>query len=79
MFTNEHNNSFGDITKWFLKYFGGLILLWSRGFTIFESRIPKWLLSNSKAVNICEDKKTKQIVPVLKWYLEKFDIKPRLV
>ena len=28
------------------------------------------------AVNTCEDKKRKQIVPVLKQYLEKFDIKP---
>ena len=59
---------------------GGLTSLWSRGFTIFQSRIPKWLLSNSKAVNTCEDKKRRQIVPILKKYLEKFDIKPsRLV
>ena len=31
-------------------------------FTIFQSKIPKWLLSNSKALNTCEDK----IMPVLK-------------
>ena len=41
-------------------------LKWSRGFTIFQSRIPKWLLSNSKAVNTCKDKTRKQVVAVLK-------------
>ena len=30
---------------------GGLISLWSHGFTIFQSRLPKWLLSNSKVLN----------------------------
>ena len=44
---------------------GGLVSLWSRGFTIFQSRIPHELLSNSKAVNISEDKKRRQNVPVL--------------
>ena len=35
---------------------------------------------NSKAVNTCEDNKMSQIVPILKNYLEKLDIKPsRLV
>ena len=34
------------------------------------------MLSNSKAVNTCEDKKGRQIVPVLKSYLEKNHIKP---
>ena len=37
--------------------------------------MPRWLLSNSKVVNVCEDKRRGKIVPVLKWYLEKFDIK----
>ena len=44
---------------------GGLVSLWSRDFTIFQSRIPHELLSNSKAVNISEDKKRRQSVPVL--------------
>ena len=48
------------ISDWFI------FSLWSRGFTIFLSWTPKCLLSNSKAVNTCEDKKKKQIVPVLK-------------
>ena len=43
----------------------GLISLGSRGVTIFQRRIPKWFLSNSKAINSCEDKKRKQIVPIL--------------
>ena len=32
-----------------------LMSLLSRGFTIFHSRIPKWLLSNCKTVNTCEN------------------------
>ena len=32
---------------------GGLITLWSRAFTIFQSRMPKWLLSNFRVVNTC--------------------------
>ena len=55
---------------------GSLISLWTRGFTIFQSKIPKWLLSNSKTINTCEDKKKRQTVPVSKQYVEKFDIKP---
>ena len=54
---------------------GGLTSLWSRGFIIFQRMISKWLLSNSKLVNTCEDKKRRQVVPVLEKYLEKFDIK----
>ena len=46
------------MSDWFIfsGYFpiGGLISLWSRGFTIFQSNTPKRLLSNSKAVNTCE-------------------------
>ena len=34
------------------------------------------MLLNSNVVNTCEDKKMRQIVPVLKYYLEKIDIKP---
>ena len=45
---------------------GSLVSLWSHGFTIFQGRIRKLLLSNSKAVNTCEDKKRRQCVPVLK-------------
>ena len=57
-----------------------LISLWSRDFTIFQISIPKWLQSDSKAVNTCKDKKRRKIVHVLKEYLDKFDIKPsRLV
>ena len=33
------------------------------------------MLSNSLAVNTCEDKKRRKSVPALKWYVEKFDIK----
>ena len=44
---------------------GALISLWPRGFTIFQSKIPKWLLSNFQAVNTREDSKRRQIVPVL--------------
>ena len=44
---------------------GGLISVGSLGFIMFQSRIPKWLLSNSEAVNKCEDK-SEQIMPVLK-------------
>ena len=58
------------ISDWFIfsEYFpiGGLISLWSHGFSIFQSRIAKWSLPNSKAPNTCEDKKRRQIVPVLK-------------
>ena len=54
---------------------GGLISLWLCDFTIFQSRIPKQLLSNSKEVNTFEDKKRRQGVSVLKWYLEKIDVK----
>ena len=54
---------------------GGLISSWSSGLTIFQSTILKWLLSNFKAVNTCEDKKRRQSVSVLKWCLEKIDIK----
>ena len=68
MFTNEHDNNFWDITKqcliglYFRNIFGcydmigGLVSLWSRGFIFMQSRKPKLLLSNSKAVNACEDK-----------------------
>ena len=62
MFTNKHGNYFRDITKynvWLVYIFeiffpiGDLVSLWLHGFTIFQSRIPKRLLSstNSKAVN----------------------------
>ena len=44
---------------------GGLISLWSRDCSIFQSRIPKGLLSSYKVVNTCEDKKRRQTVPVL--------------
>ena len=58
----------------------GLILLWSRGFTIFQNRIPKWLLWNSNSLKTWKDQKRRQILSVLKLHLEKFDIKPsRLV
>ena len=43
---------------------------------IFQSSISKCLPSISKAVNTCEYNKRRQIVPVLKWYLGLFDIKP---
>ena len=39
---------------------GGLILFWPRDLTIFQRKIRKQLLSNSKAVNICENKKRRQ-------------------
>ena len=50
----------------FSKYFpiGGLFSLWSRGFINFQRKIKKQFLSNSKAENICEDKKRKLSVPV---------------
>ena len=72
------------MSEWFIfsEYFsiGGLILLWSHGCTIFQSRIPKWLQSSSKVVNTCDDNNRRQTVPVLKQYLIKLDIKPsRLV
>ena len=59
------------IPIWFIisKYFSEwwlLISLWSCSFTIFQSRIPKVLLSNSKVLNTCEDKKRRQILPVFK-------------
>ena len=65
---------FQDVTKqyliglYFLNIFpiGNLISLWSRGFTIFQGRIRRWLLSNDKVINTCEDKKRRQVVPVLK-------------
>ena len=41
---------------------GGLISVWSHGFTLFQSRIPRWLQSNSKAVKTCKDKKRSSIV-----------------
>ena len=44
----------------------GLISLWSREFTIFQSSIPRLLLSNSKAMNTCEKKKSKQSLSVSK-------------
>ena len=63
------------ISHWFIfsEYFltGGLASLWSRGFNIFQSRI----LSSAKAMNICEDTKSKQSVPVLKWSVVQIDIK----
>ena len=37
--------------------------------------LPKWLQSNFKVVNTCEVKKRRQIVPVLKEYVEESDIK----
>ena len=40
----------------------GLISVWSYGFNLFQSRIPKWLLSDSKAVKTCKDKKRSSIV-----------------
>ena len=54
----EYDNYFRDITKQCLIglhlrnnfLIGGLVSLWSHGFTIFQSRIPKWLLSNSVPV-----------------------------
>ena len=49
------------------------------GYIIFQSRISKWLLSNSKAVNTWENEKRRQIVPVLKKNLEKFHIKSRIL
>ena len=41
------------MSDWFIGFrnifpIGGLISLWSRGFTIIQSRISKQLLSNSK-------------------------------
>ena len=61
----------------FLEYFSNccLILLWSGGFTIFQSKIPRLLISSSKVVNTCQDNKRKQIVSVFKQYLENFDTK----
>ena len=35
----------------------GLILLWSHGFTIFQTGIPKWFISNFEVVNTCKNKK----------------------
>ena len=73
LFTNEHDNCFPDNTKKcvFSLYFrnifpiqfhdGHMALL----FTV-QSKIPKWLLSNSKAVNTREDKKRRQSGLVLK-------------
>ena len=40
---------------WNIFPIGDLMSLLSRGFTIFQSRIPKWLLSNCKTVNTCEN------------------------
>ena len=45
-------------------WFRFIMLMWP--FTIFQSRIPKWLLSNSKAINRYEGTKRRQIVPILK-------------
>ena len=49
---------FGVVYIWGENIFpvGGFTSLWSRGFTIFQSRVAKRLLSNYKAVNTCEDK-----------------------
>ena len=60
-----HDSYFRDITKecllglyfWSMFPIGGLVSSWSSGFSIFQSRIPKQLLINSKAGNTCEDKK----------------------
>ena len=48
MFTNEHDIYFLDIAKYLIGWYfrdifpiGCLISLWLRGFTIFQSRIPK--------------------------------------
>ena len=40
-----------------------------------QNKIPKQLLSNSKAVNVCEDEKIRQIVLAFEKSSEKFDIK----
>ena len=71
--TNEHDNHFWAITKCFIVscfcnifLIGGLIALWSLGFTIFQSRIPKRLLLHFKLANTCEDEKRRQTVLVLK-------------
>ena len=40
---------------WNIFPIGDLMSLLSRGFTIFQSRISKWLLSNCKTVNTCEN------------------------
>ena len=53
---------------------GAEVSLWPHGCTIFQSRILK-LLSNSKPENTSENKKRRQSVPVLNYYLEKQDIK----
>ena len=73
LFTNENDNYFRDMQNnvWLVHIFGilfpigGLVSLWSRGFTIFQSRVSKLLLSNSKAIITCEDKKRSQIVPAV--------------
>ena len=40
-----------------------------------QNKIPRQLVSNSKAVNICEDKKMRQIVLAFEKNSEKFDNK----
>ena len=61
------------VSKYFSdSWFNFIKVTW---FTIFQSKIPKQLLSNSKAVSTWEGKKMWQIVPVLKQCLEKLDIK----
>ena len=62
----------------FLEYFpiGGLASLWSRGFTIFKIGYRNNCYQIAKRQIHVKIKKRGQSVPVLKKYLEKFDIKP---
>ena len=59
---------------WLVYVFG--IFFWQVvcDLTNFQRRILKQLVLNSKAVNMCEDKKRRQSVPVLKLYLGKFGV-----
>ena len=58
--TSQNNVWLVYFSEYFPNWLSGcLCSLWSRGFTILQSRTPKWLLSNSKAVSNVE------IVPVL--------------
>ena len=79
MLTNERGNYFRDITLYFRNVFpiGSLISLWSSGFTFFKVRHQNNCYQILNTVNTCDDKKKRQIVPVLRYYLGKIDVKPK--
>ena len=65
MFETSQNNIL-LVYCWNIIPIGGLTSLRSRGFTIFQLRIPKPLLSNSKGEHTRNYKKRRQILPVFK-------------